>query len=589
MKLGLGLHLGAGTVLSGFNISTFVALGASLTDGAYKVGGVWQLCEDIAKLLYGEDVTIYERATYGHAVADQAASIGAILAEFDGQENVVFSNHIGGNNASYNRPTQFLDLSAALQSEMITDYESVIDAVEADGHTFVATALTFRDYNDATLDADPSVKVSELGGSYTYNEDWIKSVAASKSVKAISQYEYTRSIYDIFLSGDNVHATPMGAVMFAVNQFTDVMQLSKGRNPVPLQEVDFTTAFFVPDTPLDIVCAFGSAGAPNNVNVNWVDVPAGGGKKDIYAQNLHQTDGSNTGVSVLISGATNSNDTGVTNPADASATLTNSELLKCQVTRDSATPHMLGVIYGLQPNRLYDIEMVHGQNTGYNAYANSDVHIVDNSNNNIVTIVTRADPKGRIILRLDHAGSVGISGLRIKDGTPQPHYSIVVGFGDAVANSNINHASDAAQQALNLIDTNGNVTQVNVYYAEDGTNRDGIGNAGDSSDSVSNDDALTSSIYRSGDGAQDNVNFTGLPANRAIKVKFGASRPVVGGRTQDVSVNGGAPVSYDVNDNPITILEFDAVTSATGTLDIDILETNGANYSYKGAIQIDVY
>ncbi len=579
-------------LVSPFAISAYVAIGASITDGAYKRDSVKDLCKDIARFVYGKNITISEHATSGHSVSDQLTALPAILANFTGQSDVVFVDHIGGNDVSGNRPTEFLNLTALQRQQLADDYGALIDAVEAEGHRFIATALTFRDYDDSTLDNDPSApKVNELGGSYTYNEDWIKPTAVSKGASSISQYEYTRSMYDVMLSADNVHLTDIGDLLFGVHQFTSAMELAAGKSPVSFEEVNFNDALLAPDNVIDIVCAFGANTTSNNPNINWIDVPYGNGDKDIYLTDMIQTDGATSGVSVIISGANKAYPTSYSAPVDASASLANNELLARGVTQSASTAYLSGIIQGLEPNRLYDIEAVHGDVTDFEFSANSVTFITpDGANGNIATVATRADPLGRIVLQCKRASSVGISGLRIRNGSSAPQYSVTVNFANATSAPNINNATASFGTLSNIIDTDGVARNGHdVSWVSNGHNNSGIGNTGDTSNDLTNHEALSNSLYTSGSGTQDTVSFTGFPANRNIKVKFAASRPVSGGRTQDVSVNSGAAVSYDVNDNPVSVIEFDTVTDASGGFTVEITETNGANYSYKGAIQIDVY
>lgn len=579
-------------LVSPFAISTYVAIGASITDEAYKRDSVKDLCKDIAQFVYGKNITISEHATSGHSVSDQLVALPAILANFAGQSDVVFVDHIGGNDVSGNRPTDFLNLTALQQQQLVDDYGALIDAVEVEGHRFIATALTYRDYDDNTLDPDPAApKVNELGGSYTYNEDWIKPTAVSKGASSVSQYEYTRSMYDVMLTADNVHLTDIGDLLFGVHQFTNVMELAAGKSPLSFEEVNFNDAFLAPDNVIDIVCAFGANTASNNPNINWIDVPYGNGDKDIYLTDMIRTDGSASGVSVIISGANKAYPTSYSAPADATASLANNELLARGVSQSAPTAYLSGIIQGLEPNRLYDIETVHGEVTDSEFSANSATFTIpDGANGNIATVSTRSDPFGRIVLQLKRASSVGISGLRIRNGLSAPQYSVTVNFGNATSAPNINNATTSFGILNDLIDTDGVTrTDHDMSWTASGTNSDGIGNTGDTSNDLTNHEALSNSHYISGNGIQDTVSFSGFPANRNIKVKFAASRPASGGRTQDVSVNGGDVVSYDVNANPVDVIEFDAITDANGDFTVEITETNSANYSYKSAIQIDVY
>ncbi|MCB9964154.1 MAG: hypothetical protein H6855_06055 [Rhodospirillales bacterium] len=431
--LGLGLGLGLKSYkakidgLQPFAIDKFVAIGASITNYAFEIQITRTLCEAIALRLYGKTLIVSEEATGGKGASDQLADMPGILANYSGQSNVVFANHMGGNDITYG--TEFLNKPQVDRDRLFADYQATWDLVKNAGHRFFSYGLTFRNIGGTTLDNDPTApKVNELGGSYTYNRDWISQISQSRvpylmrgDAMGLSHYEYTRSVYDMVLDTDNIHPTEIGDLMIAVNMFLGVMEASEGRLREAPVEVNFNNAFQSPSVPVDIVIATHTiAGSivPSNANINWLGAPYGTTSGlTLYSESLHNTDGSAaSGVSVLYAGANKSFPVSTFESGDTSATLNNSMLRNSYISVTGSSASVAAMVSGLEPNRTYEISMCRIRQTDILVYANSAAAVAPTTDE-IATISTRADPYGRIFVRAKEnsaTDSVGFSGLRIR-------------------------------------------------------------------------------------------------------------------------------------------------------------------------------
>lgn len=432
--LGLGLGLGQKTrqmqntlpALQSFEIETFIAAGASLTHESFLHLINRQLCEAIALQLYGKNVSVYDRARSGDDVDAQEGYLPLVFSEFSGDPHVVFANHIGGNNMTYG--TEFLNLSPTEQSQHVNDYNKMITDFENTGQIVIPFGLTFRNVGGSVLDPDPSTpKSNELAGSYTYNRDWIQPIITTRlpthirnNRLAFSLYDYTRSIHDIYLDADNIHPTTIGEILHSIQMFMSVMEASEGRYISAPVEVNFNNSFPSPATPLDVIVATHTdnpAIVPSNPNINWVAVPEGSSSAySLLAENLHQTDGTPAdGVKIIYAGIEKSF-VGASESGNTSATLDNSMLRNSYIGLTGDGGVIAALILGLEPNCTYEISACSMRRVGYRTRANTFSESSPDGNA-VVTISTRADPYGRIVVRkceFNASYDVSFSAIRIR-------------------------------------------------------------------------------------------------------------------------------------------------------------------------------
>ena len=427
---------------SQFTIETLVFVGASITNDITQSSTHTDWLREIFSKVYGITINnIFEHAVDGRDVSEIDTDMSTILANYTGQSNVVFALHMGGNDIAYG--SEFTDYSTAIQNQKIASYNSVLDKIEAAGHKAIPFGLTFRNTPDG-VDNDPSAaKSNELGASWTYNRDWIQPIIAARyphlitnGKLAASMYEYTRSVYDMFLSGSNptssyngdlVHPNEWGDFAGGAWFATVIANLSLGQLPPTFDEVNFNTSFSSPATTIDIVVSpYDEFTTPDTNNINWFEVPYGNavdnapfdtnGYYTHKLENLINVDGSAaSGVSVLIAGGTGMYPDNAVTGSDTSNSLTNTTLRK---TVMYAPDLGLGILIdGLEPSRNYEASMVYRNGNGGDGdttfYANDKDGVQRDPANELYVQSTRSDPLGRIICRV-RGTTVGLSGLRIR-------------------------------------------------------------------------------------------------------------------------------------------------------------------------------
>ena len=426
----------------GFDVDKIVMLGASITNQCTDEFTVPML-EPYILQKYGKIITIENRAVSGEDVADLRAHIDTTIAEFVGEPNTVFYIHVGGNDISPG--VEFLNTPGAGQAQKIADLEYIYDAVHGQGQKLLQAGVTFRNYSGNTIDADPSTKVNELGGSFTYTRDWIAGVMANKApefliggLPIIDQYNVTRNVYKDWrenaVSPDHIHPSRYARIIYEMYAIESVVKLSLGQSVVAVTPRNFNNSVN-PATATHFTLGFGRNTEIGNTddNINWTirTRPTKAGAEPIYIDNIINTVGASTGLKMysytnltVRQGGGNTAD-----PTNNTATVLNDVLLSSGLGIDGGNGVFYVVIEGVEPMKSYTVKFAassgasSGMTAGYLGLTDdSTAKLIDsrfplfNGEDTIQTSTVISDFEGKIMLGVHELNTnnwATISGIEI--------------------------------------------------------------------------------------------------------------------------------------------------------------------------------
>ncbi len=427
--------------LTPFTVSKVVVLGASIVDQSISTQSTRSFIEAYLSSKYGLSVSVVERATAGQGVAGIRASIDSIVADYAAEPDTHFAIHAGGNDVLVG--TEFLDNTEAKKTQLIDDLNYIYDAVQGSGKKLVQSSLTFRNYDagiGGIIDNDPSNKVNELLGSYTYTRDWIVPVMQNKAPEFLSngwpmidQYNITRNIYEDWKDGtDVVHPNKWARLTFVLGIIEDFIKVSLGNVPQAVTPINYnspitegTTENVVVATGVDTVLD----GLTGNINYLIRDKFAGSAHSNMLREGCIDINGNVTPIE--FSAFFNSGWDGVggnsTNPSDTSDSLTNNDILSSYCSlQSSAGTVIYAMLGGLTPHNSYLIKAVTakaaGTVTNQNVFLNTGVPVsVDAASgapeNNIRSMFARADYQGRVIFAIEEDNTANrpyLSGVSVE-------------------------------------------------------------------------------------------------------------------------------------------------------------------------------
>lgn len=423
-----------------FDVDKIVFLGASITDQSVATQSTRSFIESYVSSVYGKTISVVERATAGWDVSDLRNNIDTIIAGFDAEPNTHYVMHIGGNDVISG--TQFLDLSPAAQAQKIADLEYIYDAVHAQGRKLIQSSLTFRNYSGTTIDNDPTTKVNELNGSYTYVRDWIVPVMQSKAPEYLANgwpmidlYNATRNIYQDWPDGaDAIHPNKWARIVFVMEMVDKFMALSEGIKPQAVTPYNFNDSV-VAGTVEQITCGFtknSGITVGNEFNINWnIRNFVGSAGQAVHLENLIDLNGDATTHNLYSFVSQGSSGTGgnTADPTNTSASLLNNTLLS---STNNISPSAGAVIYamvdGFEPFKSYTISEVSAEGAGVTELNTVHLHngtgvSVDiktsTPESNILTNVAQADYMGRLFIAVaeDSTGNTpAINGIQFNSG-----------------------------------------------------------------------------------------------------------------------------------------------------------------------------
>lgn len=424
-----------------FNVDKIVFLGASITDQSVSTQSTRSFIESYVESVYGKNVLLYERATAGWEVSDLRNNIDSILSEFEDEPNTHYILHVGGNDIVADTP--FLDLSPAIQAKKIEDLEYIYDAVKAQGRRLIQSSLTFRDYNNSTIDNDPSNKVNELNGAYTYVRDWIVPVMKRKAPAylfnnwpIIDLYNATRNIYQDWADGgDVIHPNKWARIVYMMETVDKFMSLAQGVIPKAVTPYNFNNTVAI-GTMNQVTCGFSKNEGiteGDEYNINWnIRNFVGSTGQTVHIENLIDLNGNATKHNLYSFVSQGSSGTGgnTADPTNTSASLLNNTLLS---STNNISPSAGAVIYamvdGFEPFKSYTISEVSAEGAGVTELNTVYLHegtgvSVDiktsTPENNILTNVAQADYMGRLFIAVAEDSTdntPAINGIQFNSGT----------------------------------------------------------------------------------------------------------------------------------------------------------------------------
>lgn len=167
-----------------------------------------------ALLAEGVDLPFYSYANSGDTAAQTNSAIDAILVDFDGESNVGFLVHAGGNDFSSNGA--YSGWSQSQKDDLSDEIESICQKIIAAGHQVILCPLSYRNYTYAITDEEDGTKGANEEIYYpliaTYSSDWWDSV---NSLPIMNIYKVIKDNANDFFAGvDPIHpAYPVGTAI----------------------------------------------------------------------------------------------------------------------------------------------------------------------------------------------------------------------------------------------------------------------------------------------------------------------------------------------------------------------------------------
>lgn len=285
-----------------------VICGASIMHRSFELyGNLYRAKAELFNIGF-KDVEFFTRALGGDTSTDLAGKIDSIVAEFSGQDDVVFFVHIGGNDVSATRP--FDTATDTEKANLGNNLQYIVNTIESAGHTCIASSITYRTYPDVP---------PESNGSLPYNEQIVNPLIQA-SLPEFWDSSLGRPSFDLYteiynnqdwISNDWVHPTTAGEAGirgYIFNRLADFFETTN---------VSLTSSIgtkYIIDLGRELV----------DQSVASINKVIGG---DNQFQILKKTTGPK-GSYVLVSDFNSSGSTGRGNAGDSTASLTNDELLQ---------------------------------------------------------------------------------------------------------------------------------------------------------------------------------------------------------------------------------------------------------------------